>query len=70
MSRRAGGSRLGRRVLWGALLAVAAIVWVQRELDLDWDVLLGYLGGSALLVLGVALFGGVVVAVVRLFTRR
>jgi len=57
-------------VLWGALVAVAAIVWVQRELDLDLDVLVDYLAGSALLVLGIAVLGAITVVVMRLFRRR
>jgi len=62
--------RLARGVLWGALVAVAAIVWVQRELDLDLDVLVDYLAGSALLVLGIAVLGAITVVVMRLFRRR
>jgi hypothetical protein len=57
-------------VLLGTLLAAAAIVWLARELDLDREVLLDYLVGSAVLVAVPLVVAFLVVAVVKLIRRR
>ena len=62
--------RIARRVLMGALLAAAAIYWLAREMDLDREVLLGYLVGSVLLVAVPLVVAFVVVGVVKLVRRR
>lgn len=61
--------RLIRRTVLAAALAVAAILWVMDELELDPETLLGYLGGSALLVLAVAAPAVLVVVLVKWFRR-
>ena len=62
--------RITRRVLLGAVLAVAAIAWLAREMDLDREVLLDYLVGSVVLVGGTLVAAFLVVAVVKLVRRR
>ena len=61
--------RLIRRTLLGAGLAVAAIIAAMRELELDPDRLLGYLGGSALLVFAVVVPAAALVWVIKMFRR-
>ncbi len=63
-------NRIARRVLLGALVAVAAIFWLAREMDLDREVLLGYLVGSVVLVVGSLVAASLVVVVVKLLRRR
>ena len=58
-----------RFVLWGLAFALVVIVWIVDALDLDVDVLLEYLLGSALLVLGSAGAAVVVVTIARWFRR-
>jgi hypothetical protein len=57
-----GGRRLARTILLGTVAAVAALVWLSGELELDRDELLGYAATSvllvAVLVLAGALLGG------------
>jgi hypothetical protein len=61
---------VGRRVLLGALLAVTALYWLVRELELDVEVLLDYLLASALLV-GAAMAAALLAAaVIRMFRKR
>jgi len=43
-------SRLGRTILLGTLAVALALVWLARELQLDPDELLGYLGVSVLFI--------------------
>ena len=43
--------RLVRNTFLATALAVAVILWAKQELGLETDVLLGYLAGSALLVI-------------------
>jgi protein-S-isoprenylcysteine O-methyltransferase Ste14 len=47
-----GRNRLGRTVVLGTVAVVLALWWVARELDLDREQLLGYLGTSAVFVAG------------------
>ena len=61
---------LMRRTLLATALAAAAIIWAMRELDLDRDTLLTYLGGSALLVLAVIVPAALVVVIVKWLRRR
>ena len=61
--------RLIRRTLLGSAVAGAAILWAMRELDLDSETLLGYLCGSVLLVLAVAVPASLVVLIVKRFRR-
>jgi hypothetical protein len=58
-----------RFVLWGLAFAVVVIVWLVDALDLDVDVLLEYLLGSAVLVGASALAAVLVVAIARWFRR-
>jgi hypothetical protein len=62
--------RLTRRILGVLVLAVAAIYALVRALHLDVARLLGYLGGSALLVVAAALAALVVAGLVRLVRGR
>lgn len=43
-------NRLVRTILLGTVAVAFALIWVARELELDRDELLGYLGNSALFV--------------------
>ena len=61
--------RLTRRILIVLLLAVAAIYALIRALHLDVARLLGYLGGSALLVAAVALAALVAAGIIKLVRR-
>ncbi len=62
-------NRLIRRTLLGSAVAGAAILWAMRELDLDPQMLLGYLWGSVLLVLAVAVPASLVVLIIKRFRR-
>ena len=48
--RRAKKDRLIRTVVLGAITVLLAIVWLARELGMDRDELLGYLGTSLLFI--------------------
>ena len=61
--------RLIRRTLLGSAVAGVAILWAMRELDLDAETLLGYLWGSVLLVLAVAVPASLVVLIIKRFRR-
>jgi len=61
--------RTTRRVLIGAALAVAAITWLIRELDLDGEQMLGFLTGSVVLVAAAAGAGILVVLSIKLVRR-
>jgi len=43
-------NRLGRTILLGTVAVAFALFWLARELELDRDELLGYLGTSVLFV--------------------
>jgi len=73
-ARDGGSQRLVRTILLGAVAAVFAIAWLARELGLDADELIGYLGASLVLVglvvvLGI-LAGGLLWLVRRARTRQ
>lgn len=58
--RRVGGrpsARLARTILLGTAAVALALLWLVREFGLDVQELLGYLGVSALFVLGFAACG-------------
>jgi hypothetical protein len=61
--------RVARFVLWGAAFAIVAIAAAIKGLELDVRLMLDYLLGSALLVLGCAAAAVFVVAIVRGFRR-
>ena len=61
--------RLVRNTFLATALAVAVILWAKQELGLETDVLLGYLAGSALLVLAVIVPAALCVWVVKWFRR-
>ena len=56
-SRVSAGRSAGRTIGLAALLVVLAFAWLVREFQLDMDELLGFLGVSALFVLGAAVCG-------------
>jgi len=61
-------NRLGRTILLGTLAVVFALFWLARELDLDRDELLGYLGTSALFVtilIGCSLLGAALIWLIK-----
>ena len=60
--------RLVRTILLGTLAVAFAVIWLARELELNPDELLSYLGGSLLLVaivIGFSLLGGCCVWLVK-----
>ena len=67
--RNANLRRLWRRILIVLMLALAAIYALVRALDLDVGRLLGYLGGSVLLVVAAALSSLVAVALFKALRR-
>jgi apolipoprotein N-acyltransferase len=65
----AGGQRLVRTIVFGAVAVVAAILWVARELDLDRQELLGFAATSLALV-GLFAVLGLVAGVLFWLVRR
>lgn len=68
--RKTARDKIARRVIYGALLAVAAVYFLVRELDLDVDVLFDYLLASALLVTIVIVLALLMAALLRLLRRN
>ena len=62
-------ARLARTIALGTVAVVFALFWVARELELDRDQLLDYLGTSALFV-AILIGSGVVGAVVLWLIKR
>ncbi len=61
-------TRLARTIVLGAVAVVFALFWVARELELDRDELLDYLGASALFVailIGLGVLGAVVLWLIK-----
>jgi hypothetical protein len=61
-------NRLGRTIVLGTLAVAFALIWLARELDLDRDELLGYLGTSALFVamlIGLSVLGAASVWLIK-----
>ena len=61
-------NRLGRTILLGALAVAFSVFWLARELELDRDQLLGYLGASAIFVtilIGLGLLGAGLVWLIK-----
>ena len=61
-------NRLGRTILLGALAVAFSLFWLARELELDRDQLLGYLGASAIFVtilIGLGLVGAGLVWLIK-----
>jgi hypothetical protein len=66
-SRRRG--RLARTILLGTVAVAFALFWVARELELDTQELMGFLGASAVLVGLMVILGLVGAAAVLIFRR-
>ena len=67
--KRTTSNRLVRTILLGSAAVVLALAWLVREFQLDVDELLGFLGVSALFVLGFAACGVLGFALVWLVKR-
>ncbi len=62
--------RLPRTIVLGALTVLVAIIWLSKELGMDRDELLGYLGTSLLFVaisIGLGVVAGGLVWLVKKF---
>ena len=68
-ARRAGWIRLTRTILLGTLATVAAIVWLGEQYGIQRQVMLEFLGTSALFVL-LLMLGGLGATVVVWLVRR
>jgi hypothetical protein len=66
-SRRRG--RLARTILLGAAAVAFSLFWVARELELDTEELLGFLGASAVFVGSMVILGLVGAAAVLIVKR-
>ena len=67
--KRATSNRLVRTIGLGTATVALALAWLVREFQLDVDELLGFLGASALFVLGFAACGVLGFALVWLIKR-
>jgi hypothetical protein len=61
--------RLARTILLGTVAVAFSLFWVARELELDTEELLGFLGASAVFVGLMVILGLVGAAAVLIFTR-
>ncbi|MCZ6711142.1 MAG: hypothetical protein O7B25_12340 [Gammaproteobacteria bacterium] len=62
-------NRLVRTILLGTVAVAFSLIWVARELELDRDELLGYLGNSALFVAVLIVCSGLGAVVAWLIRR-
>ena len=62
-------NNLARGVLLAATTAFLGIVWLAREFDINTEELVDFLATSVGFVIGIAIFAGILVGIIRLFRR-